>query len=120
MIAFRPFPRATERFERCERLTVAERVIAPILVDLGPGFVSTGSRERSWASATFTGARHYLSLSGSGDDAMARAQALRDAIGAIEFDVKGNVIADIAVTDIVAPADGSVRLAIEALAVEAC
>jgi hypothetical protein len=82
----------------------------------GPGtIVSSGSE--AWASATFSGARHSLTLRIEGSDAANRASQLAGELDGIEFDLPGHLVADIAVTSRQDSGDG-VALEIEALTVE--
>lgn len=75
---------------------------------------------RRWASITFTGARHRLSLRLAGAGARAAADAFLDGLGDREFDLKGHVVADIALEGEVAQdGEDAVRLTLEALTVEA-
>ncbi|HEX8258531.1 MAG TPA: hypothetical protein VF589_12945 [Allosphingosinicella sp.] len=79
-------------------------------------------RSRSWASATFSGARHELTLLLEGDGAAEAANAFVHGLEAAEFTLRGHIMADIGV---VADERGAalggapqVRLRIEALTVE--
>ena len=81
-------------------------------------------RSRTWASATFTGARHEITMRLAGPDAPASAARFVATLGEREFDLRGHVVADIAlISSEPAPgADGraDMRLRIEALTVEDC
>jgi hypothetical protein len=68
---------------------------------------------RSWASVTFTGTRHKVTLS---LDAAAAAR-FRDGIEEAEFNLPGHILADIAVASQAREGD-EVRIALEALTVE--
>jgi hypothetical protein len=73
---------------------------------------------RSWASVTFSGARHRLVLRFEGEDAAAAADAFLDGLGEREVVLRGHILADIAlVTD--ERERGMARLTVEALTVEA-
>ena len=50
---------------------------------------------RAWASATFMGARHELTLRLSGDRAEAAADAFLHDLEDKEFDLRGHILADI-------------------------
>lgn len=81
-------------------------------------------RSRTWASATFTGARHEITMRLAGPDAPASAARFVATLGEREFDLRGHVVADIASVSS-APAPGAegetaMRLTIEALTVEDC
>ncbi|HYI64032.1 MAG TPA: hypothetical protein VEW71_04020 [Allosphingosinicella sp.] len=73
---------------------------------------------RPWASITFAGARHRLRLSLRGPSAAASADAFLAGLPEREFDLRGHFMADIALIEDVR-GDGSVRLTLEALTVEA-
>lgn len=74
---------------------------------------------RRWASITFTGARHRLALRLTGPGARAAADAFLDGLGEREFDLKGHIVADIALKGGVAEeGEDAVRLTLEALTVE--
>lgn len=75
----------------------------------------TGAEWARWASVTFTGARHTLSLAGSDGPA---ARDWLAGLAELELRVRGQVVADIAV-DAVARADGRITARVEALTVEA-
>ena len=79
-------------------------------------------RSRAWASVTFVGARHELSLKLDGDGAAAAADQFVAGLEAAEFALRGHIVADIhleAQQRGTGP-DGApfVRLRIEALTVE--
>jgi len=72
---------------------------------------------REWASITFNGARHEVTIRLDGEDAAAAADRLAERLEATEFRLRGHILADIA---LVArePAGEGVRLSLEALTVE--
>ena len=72
------------------------------------------SDSQAWASATFAGGRHVLTLELEGDDGDARASALCVTIATLEFDLPRLLVADI-----VAQAAGA-QLRIEALILDEC
>ena len=83
------------------------------------GFAVEEVRSRSWASVTFSGARHELSIRLDGEGAEAAAASFLGGLEAAEFDLRGHVLADIAlVSEEQRP--GSVRIRLEALTVEDC
>lgn len=83
------------------------------------GMIVEEIRSRSWASATFTGARHELSFRISGEGAAAAADHFIDHLQAAEFDLRGHVMADIAlVSDERRDDDDVIRISLEALTVE--
>jgi hypothetical protein len=76
-------------------------------------------RSRSWASATFAGARHELSFRLEGEGAGAAADAFLATLTAAEFDLRGHILADIALVSEARSDDGNVvRISLEALTVE--
>jgi hypothetical protein len=75
------------------------------------------AQSEAWASATFRGARHSLTLRMSGADAGDRAGRLAGELDAIEFRLPGHLVADIALTSRRESAD-DVTMEIEALTVE--
>lgn len=77
------------------------------------------ARSEAWASATFTGSRHSFALALSGPDAAAATARLAARLEAIEFDLPGHLVADIALTRRVDGPDRS-TFSIEALTVEDC
>lgn len=77
---------------------------------------------RSWASITFTGARHDISVRLDGDGADAAAAAFLTNLEAAEFRLRGHILADIALVskERSTGPEGSprVRIRLEALTVE--
>jgi hypothetical protein len=67
-----------------------------------------------WASATFTGARHELTLEAADSPMLA---AWLDALPETDLPLRGHLVADIVATG-VSRADGMARVTIEALTVE--
>ena len=82
-----------------------------------PGFSLEEVRSRGWASATFTGARHELAFRLEGEAAEAEAERFLSGLEAAEFDLRGHVLADVAlVAETRSPGLAAIR--IEALTVE--
>ena len=78
-------------------------------------------RSRSWASATFTGARHELTFRVNGERAKAEADAFLSNLSAAEFELRGHVMADIAlVSEERKDGEDWVRISLEGLTVEDC
>ena len=76
---------------------------------------------RSWASATFTGARHELTFRIEGDGAKAAADAFLANLSAAEFQLRGHIMADIALLwEERVDGEELVRISLEALTVEDC
>jgi hypothetical protein len=74
---------------------------------------------RSWASVTFTGARHCVAFSLEGAGAAAAADAFLARIEEAQFDLRGHILADIAVVgNDRSPGGERVELNLEALTVE--
>lgn len=77
---------------------------------------------RAWASATFVGARHEISLRLEGDQADEAAKDFVAGLAATEFPLRGHIVADmhLAAEERGTAPDGRpfVRLRIEALTVE--
>lgn len=81
------------------------------------GFVLEEVRSRSWASVTFSGARHELAfrLEGAGAE-QAGSRFLAD-LDATEFELRGHILADIALVSEERRPDW-VRIRLEALTVD--
>ena len=76
-------------------------------------------RSRSWASATFIGARHELSFRVEGAGAGAAADAFLADLSTAEFVLRGHILADIAlVSEERRDGEDAVTLSLEALTVE--
>ena len=82
-------------------------------------FVVEEIRSRSWASATFAGARHELTFRIEGEGAGAAAAGFIAHLEAAEFELRGHVMADIAlVCEERCDGEDMVRISLEALTVE--
>ena len=76
-------------------------------------------RSIDWRSLTFAGERHRMDLRIPGPGAAAVAQSLTCDLGEADFDISGQIVADIAVAGaMIEHPDGAVSLTIEALTVE--
>lgn len=74
---------------------------------------------RSWASVTFSGARHRVAFSLEGVGAGAAADAFLNGMEEADFDLRGHILADIALLAEERDASGErVQLRVEALTVE--
>lgn len=73
------------------------RLLRAVLALAGQGSEITSSSSRRWSSATFTGARHGLTLHLAGADARDRAHRLAETLPEAEFLLAGHVVADISV-----------------------
>lgn len=76
-----------------------------------------GARSESWASATFSGSRHSFAFTLSGEGATMTATRLAEGLDAMEFDLPGHLVADIAMTNR-EDVPEQAMFAIEALTVE--
>lgn len=81
------------------------------------GFAVEEIRSRSWASVTFTGARHELAFRIAGVGAEMAAERFVSGLEAAEFQLRGHILADIALVEEERGADQA-RIRIEALTVE--
>ncbi len=78
----------------------AAKALRPVLVALLGGEADMlAHRERPWASATFTGARHYWTFAVTGEHHRAWAQRLEASLPEQEFTLRGHLVADALVTD---------------------
>lgn len=76
-------------------------------------------RSTDWRSLTFTGERHLIDLRIPGPGAAAVANCLTDDLSNAEFNIPGQIVADIAVDGaMIEHPDGAISLTIEALTVE--
>jgi hypothetical protein len=75
------------------------------------------AHSEAWSSATFSGSRHNFALALSGPAAAAMTSRLAARLDAIEFDLPGHLVADIAITGRVDGPDRS-AFSVEALTVE--
>jgi len=83
----------------------------------GQRFVVEEIKSRSWASVTFSGARHELTFRAEGEGVEAAADAFLAGLTTAEFTLRGHIVADIAlVSEERRP--GAVTISIEALTVE--
>jgi hypothetical protein len=83
------------------------------------GMVVEEIKSRSWASATFAGARHELSFRIAGEGAAAAADDFLAHLSATEFEMRGHIMADISlVSDERTDGDEEIRISLEALTVE--
>lgn len=77
----------------------------------------TGFRSTDWQSLTFIGERHCFELRAVGPEAEQLVARICDGLEDAEFDVRGHLVADIAVSAQRLGADGAMIVAIEALTV---
>lgn len=94
--------------DRCERPAQVRRPrrgpadhVRDALQRLGGGHpLVLNHSERSWASITFSGSRHCVSLMFTGDAAVAAAETFIDALPEHEFAIPGQLVADATVTSV--------------------
>ena len=97
--------------------TAVLRALRIALAAFGGRFTLHELVSRGWASVTFSGARHRIAFSLDGEGAGAAADGLIGALGEADFDLRGHILADIALAGEERSADG-VRITLEALTVE--
>jgi hypothetical protein len=85
---------------------------------LGAAIVFESLNSRPWASITFAGERHRVTLCLPGPGAEAAAEAFLDGLGEREFTLRGHILADIEEAGMEGDEDGQVRLTLEALTLE--
>lgn len=98
--------------------TALLRAISVNFVNLEP--VIEEIRSRDWASGTFAGTRHEWTFRIEGEGAEAAADTFLDGIDEAEFDLRGHILADIALVkqERTSGTDGPlVRISLEALTV---
>lgn len=101
------------------RLTGAPRRLVAALAERTASEVSVEQlRSRPWASATFTGARHCLTVHVGGVDAEQGADRLVGGLEEAEFDLGPDLLVDIALIGRNRVADG-IELVVEALTIDA-
>jgi hypothetical protein len=94
------------------------RLLAALIERAGPGGDVADSGITAWASATFVGARHTVSLTLAGEDAEGRAEALALALPEAEFSLPGHIVADLSVDAVEARTDGA-TISLSILTIEA-
>ena len=94
------------------------RVLRAWFGELGAPVTFESLASRPWASITFSGERHRLSLCLPGPGADAAADSFLEGLEEREFALRGHVLADIEAAAVERDPDGQVRLVLEALTVE--
>lgn len=94
-------------------MDVQARLARALLDRAGEGAHLVRARSRPWASATFTGLRHVLTLAMRAE----RAEAFADGLEESAFDLPRHFVADIALAGR-SGTGGTVLLEIEALTIE--
>ncbi|MDE2043258.1 MAG: hypothetical protein KGJ05_09305 [Alphaproteobacteria bacterium] len=98
-------------------MNVQRALLAQMAAKLSPARVSVVSaNSRSWASVTFCGERHEFTLLVEGEHAENVVQVFEQTLECIDFNISGNLVADIAIHNINRDAQAT-RLDIEALTV---
>ena len=95
-----------------------KRALRAWFTGLGAPLTFEGLECRPWASITFSGERHRLTLCLPGPGAQAAVDAFLDGLAEREFALRGHILADIEPAGIARDADGQIRLTLEALTVE--
>ncbi len=95
------------------------RALRACFVELGAAVAFEAAASRPWASITFSGERHRLTLCLPGPGAAAAVEMFLDGLEERDFALKDHVLADIEATGVERDADGQVRLTLEALTVDA-
>lgn len=96
-----------------------QRLTGALLTLCGEGAACLAARERPWASATFTGQQHFLTLRLTGAEAEARARILAARLPEVELDLPRLLLADMVVDAIRAGAEHC-DLDIAALTLDDC
>lgn len=94
------------------------RAIRMKFVNFDAAFTLHELTSRSWASVTFSGARHRIDFSLEGAGAGAAADAFLGGLADEEFDLRGHIVADISLVSEDRSQAGTVRISLEALTVE--
>ena len=95
-----------------------KRALRRWFAGVGAAVTFEASASWPWASITFAGERHRLTLSLPGPGAQAAVDAFLDGLGEREFALRGHLLADIEAIGVARDADGQIRLTLEALTVE--
>jgi hypothetical protein len=98
--------------------TELERAVRTRFAGLAATLEVESLTSRPWASITFSGARHRLALRIGGCGAAAAADSFLADVAKREFELRGHILADIALVDELRDAGGA-RLTLEALTLEA-
>jgi hypothetical protein len=110
----------------CDATTAILRAVRANLLAFGgiEALVLEEIRSRSWASVTFSGARHVITFRLSGPGCEEAADAFLTALDVAEFEMRGHLMADIALVSRESlrgeAAESEVRISLEALTVEDC
>lgn len=80
------------------RLSAGERLLRELREMAGPLAEVTGHSETSWASITFTGARHTVVMRFAGSDAVSDGERFIATLPDHEFRLRSQLVADASVT----------------------
>ena len=84
----------TPRPARTPRRTIADRLREALLALAGGHGEVVRHAECAWASVTFAGARHRITLAFTGEDALAGGETLIAELSEHEFAIPGQLVAD--------------------------
>ncbi|HZU62420.1 MAG TPA: hypothetical protein VFF98_01955 [Novosphingobium sp.] len=90
------------------------QVLEAMLRLAGPQAQLLSHAERPWASATFSGTRHTITLLFDGAGAVAAAEALIAALPEHEFTIRGQLVADATVSEVLHTLLPAERMVVEA------
>ncbi|MHA6317036.1 hypothetical protein ACXYN8_05160 [Altererythrobacter sp. CAU 1778] len=85
---------------RRQRRTVGDRVRLALAEFAGPKARFENHTESNWASITFAGTRHRVTLSFAGSEAIAAGEAMIDALPDHEFAIPGQLVAEAEVIEV--------------------
>ena len=83
-----------------QRRLTADRLREALLALAAGRATILGHCEKTWASVTFAGARHRLTLAFDGADAIVAGELFIALLPEHEFDILGQLVADAAVTEV--------------------
>lgn len=105
---------------RYDRIGVSAgaRLERALAAHLGDNAVIVAQREHPWASATFTGHRHAITIRLADTDAAVRAALFAERCDTIEFAMPQMVVADMIVMATRQSGDNAVEIDVEALTID--
>lgn len=92
----------------------SQRLLQAVMRLAGPDAELVSHAERPWASVTFSGSRHTITLSFNGISGIIAANALIEALPEHEFTIARQLVADAAITEVVHDLLPSERITVEA------
>lgn len=102
------------RFSQRKRKAPWAHLLGETLLLCGGEGEFLNHRERPWASATFSGTRHTITLAFSGTAEIARAEQCLERLPDHEFAIPGQLVADATVASVKHSAGPPPRMVIEA------